>query len=87
MPGAGVVHHIILDLRGAQLNQESQMRTAEAMKRIGWKRPNKSGMLRFGGKPEVAYVRGNPRWKINVERSPQLGLSVVSEKDMRVYGT
>jgi predicted P-loop ATPase len=75
---------VILDLRGAQLNQESQMRTAEAMKRIGWKRPNKSGMLRFGGPPEVAYVRGDSRWKISVERSPQLGLSVVSEKDVQV---
>jgi hypothetical protein len=72
----------ILDLRGAQLTQEAYMHASEAMKRIGWKRPNKSGMLRFGGKLVSAYVRGNPRWKINVERSPQLGLTVVSEKDM-----
>ena len=53
------------------------------MKRIGWKRPNKSGMLRFGGKPEVAYVRGNARWKINAARSPQHGLLVISEEDLQ----
>lgn len=72
----------ILDLRGAQLTQDAYMRASEAMKRIGWKRPNKSGSLRFDGKPEVAFVRGNPpHWKINVERNP-FGLSVVSEKEI-----
>jgi hypothetical protein len=73
----------ILDLRGAQLTQEAYMRASDAMKRIGWKRPNKAGMLRFdGGKPVVAFVRGKPPyWKIDVERDPQHGLSVVSEKE------
>jgi predicted P-loop ATPase len=76
----------LLDLRGAPLNQEAYIRTSEAMKRIGWKRPNKAGILRFDGKPEAAYVRGgSPHWKISVDRDPfaPFELSVSSEKDKR----
>ena len=69
----------ILDLRGAQLTQEVFMRSSEAMKRIGWKRPNKSGMLRFGGKPVSAFAHGNSRWAIKVSRD-QYRLYVESEE-------
>jgi predicted P-loop ATPase len=73
----------ILDLRGAQLNQEAFMRASEAMKRIGWKRPNRAGILRFdGGKPVAAYVRGNARWTIQVTRN-QFGLTVFSEEELQ----
>lgn len=62
----------LLDLRGAQLTQDVYMRAAEAMKRLGWERPNKAGTLRFdGGAPEVAYVRGDrPHrwWRVSRER-------------------
>jgi predicted P-loop ATPase len=44
----------ILNLSGAQQNQESYMRASEAMKRIGWKRPNKAGILRFGSGKAVS---------------------------------
>jgi hypothetical protein len=73
----------ILDLRGAQATPEAFMRASDAMKRIGWKRPNKSGMLRFDGKLMVGYVRGNPRWKIVVWRDSS-GLSVTSETELRM---
>jgi predicted P-loop ATPase len=71
---------LILDLRGAQLTQEAFVRMSEAMKRIGWKRPNKSGMLRFNGRPVSAFVRGDPTWEIKVSRD-QHGLYVVSEEE------
>jgi hypothetical protein len=58
----------ILDLRGAQLTQEAFVRVSEAMKRIGWKRPNKAGILRFGGKPVAAFVHGNKAKTICVTR-------------------
>ena len=34
----------ILNLRGAQLTQDAYGRAAEAMKRIGWKRPNRRAL-------------------------------------------
>jgi predicted P-loop ATPase len=70
---------LILDLRGSQLTQEAYVRMSEAMKRIGWVRPNKSGMLRFGGEPQSAFVRGDPTWEIKVLRDRD-GLTLISEK-------
>jgi predicted P-loop ATPase len=58
----------ILDLRGAQLNQDIYKRTSEAMKKIGWKRPNKAGIAKFDGKPMAAYTRGNGRQVITANR-------------------
>jgi hypothetical protein len=58
----------ILDLRGAQLTQEAYARVAEAMKRIGWKRPNKAGVARFGDKVATAFVRGDLTKTIFVTR-------------------
>src|SRR5262245_7933537 len=72
----------ILDLRGAQLTQEAFVRMSEAMKRIGWKRPNKAGLLRFEGKPVSAFVRGNARWQIKVDRNQYEGLTVISEEEI-----
>jgi predicted P-loop ATPase len=61
----------ILDLHGAQLTQEVYVRAAEAMKRIGWKWPNKAGTARFGGKSGKmmsAFVRGDRTKTICVTR-------------------
>jgi predicted P-loop ATPase len=58
----------ILDLRGAQLTQEVYARAAEAMKRIGWKRPNKAGTARFDGKLMAAFVRGDGQQVITAGR-------------------
>jgi Virulence-associated protein E-like domain len=60
----------ILNLHGAQLTQDAYARAAEAMKRIGWKRPNKAGTARFDGKLMVAYVRGDTRTELAASRSP-----------------
>jgi hypothetical protein len=75
----------ILGLRGAQLTQEAYGRAAEAMKRIGWKRPNSARTVRFDGKLQVGFVRGNARWEIKVIRDPT-GLSVVSEEELAKFG-
>src|SRR5262249_11845047 len=66
---------VILDLRGAQLAQEAGVRISEAMRRLGWKRPNKSGQLRFDGHKQAAWVKGDSRKRIKVDRD-QYGLMV-----------
>jgi hypothetical protein len=58
----------ILDVRGAQLSQNIYARVAEAMKRIGWKRPNKAGTAKFDGRLMAAYVRGDRTQVISVVR-------------------
>ena len=70
----------ILNLRGAQLTQDAFQRTAEAMKRIGWKRPNSAGTARFDGELVVAYVRGDSRKTIDVLRHPY-GVTVTQKDD------
>jgi predicted P-loop ATPase len=72
----------ILNLRGAQLTQDVFQRTAEAMKRIGWKRPNKAGVAHFDGQLMAAYVRGNRRKVIAVVRD-NYGLEI-TERDEEV---
>src|SRR5262249_54252720 len=58
----------ILNLHAAQLTQDVYQRAAEAMKRIGWKRPNTAGTARFDGHLMVAYMRGDGQKTIEVER-------------------
>ena len=60
----------ILGLHGAQLTQDAFARSAEAMKRIGWERPNKAGTAKFNGKMQTAFVRGSKggRREITVSR-------------------
>jgi predicted P-loop ATPase len=71
---------VILDLRGAQLTQEAGVRISEAMRRLGWKRPNKSGQLRFDGHKQAAWVKGDSRKWIKVDRS-QYGLMLEAVDD------
>jgi hypothetical protein len=70
----------ILGLHGAQLTQDVFQRTAEAMKRIGWKRANKAGTARFGGRLLQAYVRGDCGKTIQVLRDKE-GLQVTEKDD------
>jgi predicted P-loop ATPase len=70
----------ILNLHGAQLTQDIYARAAEAMKRIGWERPNKAGILRFDGRPMAAYVRGDSQKTIEVVRDRD-GLRVMERDD------
>jgi predicted P-loop ATPase len=69
----------ILDLRGAQLTQEANVRMAEAMKRIGWERPNKSRTLRFpgGNQPVSAFVRGDRSKIVSATRDRTIGLEIM----------
>jgi predicted P-loop ATPase len=69
----------ILNLHGAQLTQDAYARAAEAMKRIGWKRPNKAGTARFGGEPMAAYVRGDSRKVVSVWRGSHGSLYIDTE--------
>jgi hypothetical protein len=62
----------ILNLRGAQLTQEANVRMSEAMKRIGWKRPNSAGTARFDGKLMSAFVRGDRSKTIGATRDRDL---------------
>src|SRR5262245_38166955 len=70
----------ILNLHGAQLTQDVYARAAEAMKRIDWRRPNKAGILRFGGRPMAAYVRGDSQKTIEVVRDKD-GLRITEKDD------
>ena len=71
----------ILGLHGAQLTQDAYARAAEAMKRIGWERPNKSGMVKFNGVNQTAYVRGSRQHEIIVSRSQgQLSVGYYGEE-------
>jgi predicted P-loop ATPase len=70
----------ILDLRGAQLNQDIYARAAEAMKRLGWERPNKAGIAKFDGRPMAAYVRGDRQKTIEVKRDKD-GLHITTKDD------
>jgi predicted P-loop ATPase len=64
----------ILGLSGAQLTQEAFIRAADAMRSIGWSRPNKGGVARFKGedgkpgKPVAAFVRGDGKDEIIAKR-------------------
>jgi predicted P-loop ATPase len=70
----------ILNLHGAQLTQDVFQRAAEAMKRIGWERPNKAGTARFDGLLLQAYVRGDRGKTIIVKRDKD-GLRVTEKDD------
>jgi predicted P-loop ATPase len=41
----------ILDVRGAQQTQEASRRVGEAMRKLGWKRPNSAGLVKIDGEP------------------------------------
>jgi predicted P-loop ATPase len=74
----------ILDLHGAQLTQDAFARAAEAMRRIGWSRPNTAGTARFGGVLKTAYVRGareKRRFVVSANRIPGVGLTVGVEDE------
>ena len=71
----------ILDLRGAQLTQEAFQRTAEAMRQIGWKRPNKAGTARVKGKLVSVFVRGKAPHKIITVARQGTNLSVSVSDD------
>jgi predicted P-loop ATPase len=69
----------ILDLRGGQRTQEHNFRLGAAMRELGWRRPNKSSVVRVNGELVVGYVKGDPPWpSISVSRDEDGNLSVCS---------
>jgi predicted P-loop ATPase len=59
----------ILDVRAGQRSQDQNSRVGDAMRKLGWRRPNKGGTVRVGGKLVSGYVRGEQPWRaVNVRR-------------------
>jgi hypothetical protein len=52
----------ILDVRGGQQTQEQSKRVGQAMRDLGWRRPNESGYVKIDGEPVSGYVKGEKPW-------------------------
>jgi predicted P-loop ATPase len=53
----------ILDVKPGQRSQDQNRRVGEAMRKLGWRRPNTAGNVRIEGKLVRGYVRGEQRWR------------------------
>jgi hypothetical protein len=72
----------ILDVRPGQRSQDQNQRVGAAMRRIGWRRANKGGLVKIDGKTVLGYVRGKPPWRTVVAmREPDAGLRVYHDDD------
>ena len=65
----------ILDVRPGQRTQDQNRRMGEAMRALGWRRPNKAGLVKLEGKTVMGYVKGDPPWHV------ELTLEVLFPKD------
>jgi hypothetical protein len=54
---------LILDVRGGQQGQDQSRRVGEAMRSLGWRRPNMARNVNIGGELVSGYVRGEKPWK------------------------
>jgi predicted P-loop ATPase len=67
----------ILDVRGAQKTQEQSRRVGEAMRKLGWRRPNSGGTVKIDGELVSGFVKGEKPWRtIVAQRSKESGLHV-----------
>jgi hypothetical protein len=53
----------ILDVRGGQQTQENSKRVGQAMRDLGWERPNSGGTVKIDGELVSGYVKGERPWK------------------------
>jgi hypothetical protein len=53
---------IILDVRGGQQTQEQSRRVGEAMRDLGWRRPNSARTVKINGELVSGYVKGEGPW-------------------------
>ena len=53
----------ILDIKAGQRGQDQGRRMGDAMRALGWSRPNKSKLVRIGGRPVVGWVKGEQPWE------------------------
>jgi hypothetical protein len=60
--------------------QDQSRRVSDAMRALGWARPNKSMMVRIDGKLTVGWVKGEQPWKeIQAERTTDGRLAIRCE--------
>ena len=72
----------ILDMKPGHCAQDHNRRVGAAMRKLGWDRPNKGGVVRIEGKVVSGYIRGPQPWKcIKVFREKDRGLMVCYDKD------
>jgi hypothetical protein len=69
----------ILDHKPAQRGQEQSRRVGEAMRKLGWDRPNVAGNVRIGGKLVSGYVIGEKPWRTVKAIRDRDGLCVTDE--------
>ena len=71
----------ILDVRVGSRTQDTNRRMGEAMRGLGWKRPNDAGTVRINGKLVSGFVRGEApyEWMVATERDEH-GLNVWAAK-------
>jgi predicted P-loop ATPase len=67
----------ILDVRGAQQTQEQSRRVGDAMRKLGWRRPNDAGTVKIEGEMVSGFVKGEKPWKtVTAHRSKEGFLDV-----------
>jgi predicted P-loop ATPase len=70
----------ILDLKVGHLHQDQSRRVSDAMKRLGWRRPNSAMTIKVDGKDVVGWVKGEKPWpEIVVQRCSDGTISIVQE--------
>ena len=68
----------ILDVRGAQQTQDQSRRVGDAMRKLGWRRPNDAGTVKIGGELVSGFVKGEKPWQtIRANRLKETGLHVL----------
>ena len=53
----------ILDAKPAQRGQEQARRVSEAMRTLGWRRPNEASTVKIDGRSVVGWVKGDHPWE------------------------
>jgi predicted P-loop ATPase len=72
----------LLKVQPGHRTQDQNKRVGDAMRKLGWRRPNKAGLAKIGGAPVSAYVKGEQPWRtIEVTFSQYGGLPFASYGD------
>jgi virulence-associated protein E len=53
----------IMEVKPGQRSQDQNRRVGEAMRKLGWRRPNTAGNVRLEGKLVSGYVKGEQPWR------------------------
>jgi hypothetical protein len=71
---------LILDVKPGQRFQEQSRRVGDAMRALGWRRPNSAGLIKIDGKLVVGWVKGKQRWGRVLVSRDMSGVSVSGGK-------